>query len=72
MMAYIRFEKVCKSFKKEDILVNVDFVLEKGKIYGFVGRNGSGKTVIFKMLTGLIRPTKGNIFFRRQKYLKDA
>ncbi len=62
MVTYIRFEKVCKSFKKEDVLVDVDLALEKGKIYGFVGRNGSGKTVIFRMLTGLIRPSSGSIF----------
>ena len=62
MVTYIRFEKVCKSFKKEDVLVDVDLALEKGKIYGFVGRNGSGKTVIFRMLTGLIRPSAGSIF----------
>ncbi len=62
MVTYIRFEKVCKSFKKEDVLVDVDLTLEKGKIYGFVGRNGSGKTVIFRMLTGLIRPSAGSIF----------
>lgn len=62
MSAYIRFENVCKSFRQEEVLKAVNFDLEKGKIYGFVGRNGSGKTIIFKMIAGLMRPTSGEIF----------
>lgn len=62
MVTYIKFENVCKSFRQEVVLKDVNFELEKGKIYGFVGRNGSGKTVIFKMITGLMRPTTGQIF----------
>lgn len=62
MSKYIEFENVNKSFKNEEILRDVNLKLEQGKIYGFVGRNGSGKTVIFKLLTGLLRPTSGNIY----------
>lgn len=62
MVSYIEFNEVSKSFKDEQVLKNINFSLEKGKIYGFVGRNGSGKTVIFKLLTGLLRPTEGAIY----------
>lgn len=62
MSYFIKFENISKSFKHEQVLKEVNFELEKGKIYGFVGRNGSGKTVIFKLLTGLLRPTEGNIY----------
>ncbi|OON99774.1 MAG: multidrug ABC transporter ATP-binding protein [Epulopiscium sp. Nele67-Bin004] len=59
---YIEFRNVCKNFKKEEVLKDISFGLEQSKIYGFVGRNGSGKTVIFKMITGLLLPTSGEIF----------
>ncbi|ONI38170.1 multidrug ABC transporter ATP-binding protein [Candidatus Epulonipiscium fishelsonii] len=59
---YIKFENVSKKFKQEEVLVNINFKIDKGKTYGFVGRNGSGKTVIFKLLSGLILPTSGNIY----------
>ncbi|MGL4363038.1 MAG: ABC transporter ATP-binding protein [Cellulosilyticaceae bacterium] len=70
MNNYIKFENVCKSFRNEDVLKNINFDLEKGKIYGFVGRNGSGKTVIFKMLTGLLRPTSGSIYLEDKNMTK--
>lgn len=62
MTTFIKFKEVGKAFKNEQVLKDVNFELEKGKIYGFVGRNGSGKTVVFKLMTGLLRPTTGNIY----------
>ncbi len=65
-MSYITFENVSKSFRKETVLDNVSFNLEKGKIYGFIGRNGSGKTVIFKLISSLLIPSSGKISFNGQ------
>lgn len=59
---YIQFDQVSKVFGKECVLDAISFELDKGKIYGMVGRNGCGKTVIFKLLTGLMLPTKGSIY----------
>ena len=39
---------------------HVDLDVAKGAIYGFIGPNGAGKTTVIKMLTGLIRPTRGH------------
>lgn len=64
MIPYIAFDQVSKQFNQEVILDQVSFQLEQGKIYGMVGRNGSGKTVIFKLLCGLLRPTKGTIYHK--------
>ena len=66
MSAYIEFKEVSKAFKTERVLDKVSFNLEKGKIYGFVGRNGSGKTVIFKLISGLMRPSGGEIFVQNK------
>lgn len=52
-MAYIEINDCSKIIKKTTILDHIDLKLEKNRIYGFVGRNGSGKTMLFKILTGL-------------------
>ncbi|MCL2053403.1 MAG: ABC transporter ATP-binding protein [Oscillospiraceae bacterium] len=62
-MSYITFKDVSKRFGGNYILENVNFEIEKGEICGFAGRNGSGKTVIFKLLSGLLLPTGGSIKF---------
>ncbi len=60
-MSYIRFRDVSKSFGGNTVLKAVSFGIEKGGICGFVGRNGSGKTVVFKLMTGLMVPDSGEI-----------
>lgn len=60
-MAYIEIRNCVKTIKKRRILDNINLSLEKGKIYGFVGHNGSGKTVLFKILSGIIYADSGEI-----------
>ncbi|NOW57546.1 ABC-type multidrug transport system ATPase subunit [Clostridium saccharobutylicum] len=43
------------------VLENVNFSLEKGKIYGLIGRNGSGKSTLIKIIAGLSNATQGKI-----------
>lgn len=57
----IKIENISKRFGTETVLQNVSLTFEKGKIYGLVGRNGSGKTVLLKMICGFIRPDEGKI-----------
>lgn len=71
MDSYIRFENITKCFGNETVIENVSFSIEKGKIYGFVGRNGSGKTVIFKLLAGLLLPTSGEIYLNDKNITKS-
>ncbi len=47
---------VSKSFRGEMVLKNVSVKCRPGHIYGFVGKNGSGKTVLFKIICGLVNP----------------
>ena len=42
-------------------LDHIDIHIKKGQIYGFIGRNGAGKTTTLKMISGLARPTDGEI-----------
>ena len=50
---------ICKSYKNKNVLNKVNMNIEKGDIYGFVGENGSGKTTIIRLITGLIHPNSG-------------
>ena len=51
---------------------NIDMNIEKGDIYGFIGRNGAGKTTTIKMITGLTRPTSGKITLFGEKNLNKG
>lgn len=58
----IRVENVTKKFGDVTALDNVSLRFRPGKIYGIVGRNGSGKTVLFKTILGYIKPSSGKVF----------
>lgn len=58
---YIEITNVTKVFKDTTVLSNINLKLDKGKIYGFRGKNGSGKTMLFRAICGLIRLTEGEI-----------
>ena len=57
-----------KKFKKVTILENINMKFESGKIYGIVGRNGSGKSVFLKILCSFYKPTTGEILFDNINY----
>ncbi|WP_371068577.1 ATP-binding cassette domain-containing protein [Sediminibacillus sp. JSM 1682029] len=59
--AFLEANHVSKQIKKEQVLADIDLTLHKGKIYGFRGKNGSGKTMLFRLLCGLIRASKGSV-----------
>jgi ABC-2 type transport system ATP-binding protein len=50
---------------------DVSFLIEPGEVFGYLGPNGSGKTTTVKMLTGLLEPTAGSIFFRGRDIRAD-
>lgn len=57
----IKIENLSKIIDKKVILKDITMSFEKGKIYGIVGRNGCGKTMLLRAICGLITPTKGTI-----------
>ena len=62
METCIEVQNVVKRFRDQVVLKNVSISFEKGQIHGIVGRNGSGKTVLFKCICGLMHPEEGVIF----------
>ena len=57
----IEIKDLTKSFDGVEVLSHISMTLEKGKIYGLVGRNGSGKTMLMKHILGFVSPTSGSI-----------
>lgn len=57
----LRVFNLSKSFKKKVIFKNINMKLESGKIYGFIGANGSGKSVFFKVLCGFLKADSGYV-----------
>ena len=52
---------ITKKYRQTLALDNVELKLQKGKIYGFIGQNGAGKTTFLRMVTGLAFPTGGEL-----------
>lgn len=68
-MVELKAENISKKIKKNIILNNISLYLTGGNVYGFVGRNGSGKTMLFRALSGLIKIDEGKIYYNGRKYI---
>jgi ABC-2 type transport system ATP-binding protein len=60
-----------KSYGHLEALKSISFEVEKGSVFGFIGRNGAGKTTTMNILTGLIRFNSGEIFIKGKDFLKN-
>ena len=60
-----------KSFKNQEVLSNINIVFDSGKIYGIVGYNGSGKSVLLKCICGFFTLDSGEIEINGKKLKKD-
>ena len=67
----IEIKDLTKSFDGVEVLSHISMTLEKGKIYGLVGRNGSGKTMLMKHILGFVSPTSGSIIIDGKILGKD-
>ena len=72
MAEIIEIENLTKKFGDVTALENVNLSIERGKIYGIVGRNGSGKTVLFKLIMGYLKPTTGRVVVSGKEIGKDT
>lgn len=71
-MYVIEVKNVVKKFKDVTVLDHVDLKVERGTICGLVGRNGSGKTVLMKVVCGFILPDSGEVIVDGKKIGKDC
>ena len=63
----IKINNVSKCFNGVSVLNNINLNIKKGKTIGFIGANGSGKSVIFKLICGLLQPDCGEIYIRGEQ-----
>jgi len=68
----IKADKLSRNFGKLKAIHELDLKVEKGIIYGFLGPNGCGKTTAIRMLTGLLKPSSGEIQVLGLKLPQDA
>ncbi len=57
----IKANKLCRNFGQLAAISDLDLTVEQQTIYGFLGPNGSGKTTAIRLLTGLLKPTSGQV-----------
>lgn len=67
----LEIKNVTKSFKKEEILNDISYVFQDKMIYGIVGINGSGKSVLLKIIVGLYKASSGEVLFDNINYNTD-
>ena len=62
-MSFLSISGVTKHFDGLAVLDGIDMEIEQGKLYQLIGPNGSGKTTLINVISGLLKPDKGKIFF---------
>ena len=70
-MSEIIIENLSITIKNNKILDNVNLTFESGHVYGLVGRNGSGKTMLLRAICGLIFPDSGKVIIDGKQLHKD-
>lgn len=71
-MNAITIQNLSKRFGDTEVLTSINLEFEAGQIYGIVGRNGSGKSVLLKCIAGLVLPTSGEIRVLGKRIGKDV
>ena len=66
-MKLLEVKDISKSFEQKEVLKNISFNIEQGKIVGLLGKNGAGKTTLIKLLNDLLTPTTGEILIKGNK-----
>jgi phospholipid/cholesterol/gamma-HCH transport system ATP-binding protein len=59
----IRVENIIKKFGEQDVLRGITYTFEQGKTNLIIGKSGAGKTVLLKILVGLVKPTSGSVWY---------
>lgn len=68
----IIIKKLTKEFKGVTVLDNISLNFDRGKIYGIIGRNGAGKTMLLKCICGFVIPSSGTIQINNRQISKDS
>ncbi|MBR6402490.1 MAG: lantibiotic protection ABC transporter ATP-binding protein [Eubacterium sp.] len=72
MEMMLKTDNLTKRFKKQTAVNGVSLNIPKGQVYGLLGPNGAGKSTTLKMITGILKPTDGDIDFDGKPWNRDA
>lgn len=68
---YVEINNYKKVIKGNTILSDINLKFQRGKVYGFKGKNGSGKSMLFRAISGLIKATEGEVMINGKKIGRD-
>ena len=66
-MELVECKKLCKSYDEKQVLKDVSLKIPRGKIIGLLGKNGTGKTTLIKLINDLLTPTSGEVLIKGKK-----
>lgn len=66
-MELLEIKSLYKNYGEKQVLNNITLTVPRGKIIGLLGKNGTGKTTLIKLINGLLTPTEGEIIFEGEK-----
>ncbi len=66
-MELLEIKNLYKNYGEKQVLNNITLTVPRGKIIGLLGKNGTGKTTLIKLINGLLTPTEGEIVFEGEK-----
>ena len=66
-MELVECKNLCKTFDEKQILENINLTIPRGKIIGLLGKNGTGKTTLIKLINDLLTPTSGEVLINGKK-----
>ena len=64
--------KLIKTYGSKTVVKGIDISVSRGEIVGLLGPNGAGKTTSFYMITGMVKPSSGDVFLDQDKVTNDA
>lgn len=68
---YLELNEINKNIHRKQILVDINCKMEGGKVYGLKGKNGCGKTMLMRVISGLIKPTSGKVDINGKELWKN-
>lgn len=71
MNEMLRTQELCKNFGQQRAVNHVSLNIHKNSVYGLLGPNGAGKSTILKMISGIIRPSSGDIIFDGKRWSRN-
>ncbi|WP_444684775.1 ATP-binding cassette domain-containing protein [Alkalicoccus luteus] len=72
MMRIIRTENLVKSFGRERVVDGISLDVYQGELFGFLGRNGAGKSTFINLITDIMKPDSGDVYLFEEKFGVDA